>query len=236
MKEYYKHPRLYLKAALKENTILPLEEGQVHYLRTVLRKNVGDLVRVFNGADGEWLCAIQKLEKREGVITAQKCLRVQKTNQSNIHLYFAPIRKHRLDILIEKAVELGVSEFHPVITNRTENRNFNKERLQAQIFEAAEQCERLEIPQLHTPVTLAAALKEGRGFPLYAALERGDAPPLSAQRIEGDAGFLIGPEGGFDEEEMQAILSAAVTPITLGEAVLRAETAAILCLAYCRLR
>ncbi len=235
MKEYYKHPRLYLKDPIAKNMELPLSADQVHYLKNVLRKGAGDFVRLFNGKDGEWIARISGLEKKGGLAKAESQLRAQGAVTQRIHLFFAPIRKQRLDILIEKAVELGVSEFHPVITRRTENRKLNMERLNAQIFEAAEQCERLELPILHEAADLPRVIRATRPYPVFACLERDGASPLSARHFGAEFGFLIGPEGGFDDDEIAMIRASGAQSVSLGEAVLRAETAAIACLSYAKL-
>lgn len=232
----YKYPRLYLNAPLAENAQICLGAEHVHYLKNVLRKNAGDYVRVFNGQGGEFLSRVVSFSKKEGVLIAERCVREQPPQGKKFILYFAPIKKARLDILIEKAVELGVSVLYPVLTARTENRHLNMEKLRAQIIEAAEQCERMDIPELHEVKKLPLVLQEKRGFPLYAALERVDAKPLSAFDMGGGAAFLIGPEGGFDGDEVDLIGKCAeVRAVNLGETILRSETAAIACLSYAKL-
>lgn len=133
-----------------------------------------------------------------------------------------------MDWLIEKAVELGATDFHPVLTQNTETRKINEERMQKQIFEAAEQCERLEIPALHPLETLELFLQNWpENVPVLACLERFDAPPLSnGMSKHTDICLLIGPEGGFTSEEKEKISEKAV-PVSLGETILRCETAAI---------
>jgi 16S rRNA (uracil1498-N3)-methyltransferase len=235
MKEYYKHPRLYLKDPLQPGASLSLSREQAHYLKNVLRKAQGDIVRVFNGRDGEWVSQIMELHKKGGCLTVGECLKPQPERNGRLHLYFAPIKKQRMDILIEKAVELGVGEFHPVMTSRTENRKLNKERLEAQIFEAAEQCERLEIPVLHEAAPLLQVLKARREYPLYVGLEREETKSLAQQNLGPEIGFLIGPEGGFDDNEIESIKASNAVTVSLGEAVLRAESAAIVCLTWAML-
>jgi 16S rRNA (uracil1498-N3)-methyltransferase len=236
MKEYYKYPRLYLNMPLYESANCPLSPEQAHYLRVVLRKGQGDIVRVFNGRQGEFIAEIEVAGKRDAnlILRTQRCQ--QEEGARALHLYFAPIKKQRLDMLIEKAVELGVTHLHPILTARTENRKLNMERLQAQILEAAEQSERLSIPVLHEMKSLQGALRDVRAFPLLACLERGTATPLSEIQMGEETGFLIGPEGGFDDEEIDIILKAQdVQAVSLGRNVLRAETAAFSCLAYAQL-
>jgi 16S rRNA (uracil1498-N3)-methyltransferase len=235
IKEYYKHPRLYLKDRISENAVLSLSENQAHYLKNVLRNNVGDIIRLFNGKDGEWAARILSFEKKSGSVQIFEKLKEQPRTKGRVHLYFAPIKKQRMDILMEKAVELGVDEFHPVITHRTENRKLNIERLEAQIFEAAEQCERLELPVLHPAIMLPQVLRTKRDHTLFACLEREESAQFCALDIPEKAGFLVGPEGGLDDEEIELIRRSDVKPVSLGDAVFRAETASIVCLTHAML-
>jgi len=230
----YKYPRLYLNVSLKENESVALDTPQNHYLKNVLRKNVGDIIRVFNGVEGEWVCEISALGKKSGEGVLKQCLKRQPNFSKEIALYFAPIKKQRMDILIEKAVELGVTDLHPVLTNRTEYRKLNEGRMSAQIIEASEQCERLTIPKLHTIARLSDVLIQNHDVPFYACLER-DANKTLISDCDFTSGvaFLIGPVGGFDDDEVARILSCEdVIPLSLGNYILRAETAAIMCMSY----
>lgn len=234
--QLYKYPRLYLNVKLQEGVQIFFGVEHVHYLKTVLRKNAGDYVRVFNGSEGEFLVRIESFSKKDGLAIVERCLGEQPKIKKRFVLYFAPIKKQRMDILIEKAVELGVSELHPVLTARTENRDLNIEKLRAQIVEAAEQCERMDIPVLHETKKLSAILHERRDLSLYAALERANAKPLAAFDMNGGAAFLIGPEGGFDPNEVDLIGKCAdVQIVNLGDTILRAETAVFACLSYAKL-
>lgn len=224
-KEYIKAPRLYVEPDLSEGAAISLAEMHAHYLRNVLRKQEGDPLRLFNGRDGEWTATITGLAKKAVAVTIEEQLAAQKNPARRIHLYFAPIKKARLDMLIEKAIELGATDLHPVITQNTENRKLKEERIQTQIIEAAEQCERLDIPPLHAAVDFKTLLQNwDKPEKLMAALERIDAAPLS--KTETDAHILIGPEGGFTAEEQDALADHDhVKPVTLGTHILRAETA-----------
>ena len=226
MADVIKLPRLYVDLELSPGAPLAFSDDQSHYLRSVLRLSPGDNVRVFNGRDGEYLCAMAEITKKGAFATATSQILPQPAPETPLHLYFAPIKKARMDMLVEKAVELGATHLHPVITQNTEIRQINEDRLRAQIIEAAEQCERLTIPALSpaTPLNRLAA-----DVPLYACLERADAAPhLAAALKPGPCALLIGPEGGFTTEEMAHIKGLAGTiPVTLGPRTLRAETAAI---------
>lgn len=224
--EHYKLPRLYVDVPLSAGTAITLSTDHIHYFKTVLRRQPGDLVRLFNGRDGEWLCALTALDKKTGTATPDRQLRPQPASAPRVHLYFAPIKKASMDWLIEKAVELGATDLHPVLTQNTEIRELNTVRLVQQIMEAAEQCERLDNPRLHDMKKLAALNDD---IPMLACIERGDAKPLLAalkERPGQNLSFLIGPAGGFTDDELSQLSARKNwTPVTLGPRVLRCETA-----------
>lgn len=225
-----KSPRLYTELPLHSGQVTVLSAEQAHYLKNVLRKNTGDPLRLFNGRDGEWLCALDSLGKKGADVTPQDCLTPQPAKARSIHAFFAPIKKHRMDFMIEKAVELGVTDLHPILTHNTEVRKINEERMTAQIIEAAEQCERLDIPKLHPLQDIHKAV-QAHGKAIYAALERGEHPLAREQLAKDDAqdiAILIGPEGGFTQDEIRILLSSdSIRPVSLGDTILRAETALI---------
>lgn len=237
MNNIYKYPRLYLNARFEENGKITLENDHAHYLKNVLRKSTGDYLRVFNGQDGEWIAQIADLSKKQGEAVLTEHLKKQPVQCVRSHLFFSPIKKQRMDMLIEKAIELGVTDLHPILMNRTENRKMNMERVHAQIIEAAEQCERLDIPVIHDLVKLSSALSVYKDLEIYVAMEREvGSKPISEYSYAQDHGFVIGPEGGFDDAERALLLSIDnIKPIDLGERILRAETAAIACLSYAQL-
>ncbi len=222
--ETFKLPRLFTAHSLSTQTLIELEAAQAHYLHNVMRKKEGDAIRLFNGRDGEWLCTLTAQAKRKASVRVTDQLLEQPETYRAIHLFFTPIKKNRQDWLIEKAVELGVTDFHPILTQNTEVRKINVERMTHQIFEAAEQCERLTIPILHSLIKLDQALNPD--MPLYSCLERYDAPDIQTQRPAGDFAFLIGPEGGFTAEEKKNIAQNTM-PVSLGDRILRCETAVI---------
>ena len=216
-------PRLYVASALALGVEPMLSQG--HYLSTVLRKSQGDVLRLFNGRDGEWQAVLISVTKRACIAKLEKQLRPQ-AEETGPSLFFPLLKKQRLDFLIEKAVELGVETLIPIKTARGLTDKLKSERLQAQIIEAAEQCERLTIPTLSPLTTLQDALaKWPQTKQLFTALEREEAPTLPAKA---DAGLIIGPEGGFTDHE-RTLLSdhEKVTPVSLGPRILRAETAAL---------
>ncbi|MCD8563051.1 MAG: 16S rRNA (uracil(1498)-N(3))-methyltransferase [Alphaproteobacteria bacterium] len=231
MTESHKLPRLFTEGPLSEGAAAVLDVAQTHYLKNVLRKQQGDRLRVFNGKDGEFTALIEKLGKKEAIIRLGEMFLPQPSAAPPVHLIFAPIKKARLDILIEKAVELGATQLHPVLTERTENRKINPERLEAQIIEALEQCERLVKPQLHPLQKLEKLIPAWQGPPILSCLEREDAPLLTTELKSGytqGLALLIGPEGGFTPKEISYIAASRICrPISLGSFILRAETAAL---------
>lgn len=229
---HYKLPRCYLDQPLKDGATLDLGENHAHYLHTVLRRKDGHEVRVFNGVDGEWLARLAHLKKKGGQLVLVRQIRAQPPTPARLALFFAPITKTRMDWMIEKAVELGVTDLHPVLTQNTEVRTLKPDKVLRQCIEAAEQAERLTIPSLH-PVKDVFAVVEHAGMPILACIERFDAAPLHAfvPALEENIGILIGPAGGFTEEEKYRLAAIkTIIPVSLGENVLRCETAALFAL------
>lgn len=236
MKDTHKFPRLYVSAALAAGQTIEVEPNQAHYLKSVLRLNKGDEIRVFNGHDGEWIAQLGSLGKNSATATLTDRIIIQPAESAELHLLFTPIKKNRLDFLIEKAVELGATHLHPVITAHTEIRKTNTKRLHAQIIEAAEQCERLDIPQIFEPRPLKDCIRNWKHkHTIYWAAERLEDVLALAEIKEAQA-FLIGPEGGFHDDE-KAFLNGHkhIKPISLGNNILRTETAALTCLAHAAL-
>ncbi len=226
-------PRLYLTARLAPGAEFAPEAGQAHYLRSVLRLGAGAAVAAFNETDGEWLCRVAEIGKGGARLTVERQLRpAEPERETDLWLVFAPIKRARLDWMVEKATELGVSALLPVWTARTQVGRVNLERLRAHAIEAAEQSERLSVPELRAPQPLErilAAWPAGRR--LLICDESGAGAPVSevaAKLPPGPVALLVGPEGGFDETELDAIGKLSfVTRVGLGPRVLRAETAAL---------
>jgi len=230
MRENYTLTRLYLGASLREGETIELPREQAHYLGNVLRKDVGDAVRVFNGENGEWRAEITSISKRAAALNIRERLRAPKACL-DITLCFAPVRKHRTTFIIEKTTELGVRALQPVITARTQFPKFNAEKARLQAIEAAEQTERLDIPVIAEPQKLDALLKEwDTDRALIFADEAGDAKPVieALKTLKGRAAILIGPEGGFTSQEREYLRAQTfVIPVSLGPRILRADTAAL---------
>lgn len=221
-------PRLFVETPLAAGLRVPLDGAPANYLLAVMRLRDGDPVKLFDGASGEWLALARDIRKRDLVLEVTDQLRPLEP-VPDLWLCAAPIKKGRIDWVAEKACELGVARLIPVLTRRTVVDRLNLDRLRTHMIEAAEQCGRTALPELVEPVKLAAMLK---GWPadrtLFFADETGGAPAVEAMRMRpGPAAILIGPEGGFEADEREAIraLSQAVG-IALGPRILRAETAA----------
>ncbi len=218
-------PRLYVPEPLAPGA-RRIDGPGAHYLASVMRLKAGDPVKLFDDATGEWLAVVESAGKRDVALDVRELLRPRES-VPDLWLLAAPLKKGRVDWMAEKACELGVARFVPVVTRRTVVDRPNTDRLRAHMIEAAEQCGRTALPEVAEPVKLAALL---RGWPggraLYFADEQGGAPVREAMK-PGPAAILIGPEGGFDDEERALIRAASgAVPIALGPRILRADTAA----------
>jgi 16S rRNA (uracil1498-N3)-methyltransferase len=195
----------------------------------------GDALLVFNGRDGEWRARIDQVSKRAVVLVAEAQTRPQ-SDGPDIDYLFAPIKHARLDYMVQKATEMGVKRLRPVLTRRTIVERVNLDRMRANAIEAAEQCGVLRVPEVVEPVKLAAVLDQWDHERVLIFCDEGAAvanPMVVLGAIErGPLGVLIGPEGGFADEERDAIRSRPYTRvISLGPRILRADTAAVAALA-----
>lgn len=230
--------RLFVEHSLSETCEISLEKDQSNYLLSVLRLATGDKIIVFNGTDGEWLAEIDKKSKRLADLRLVERLRPQITPQ-NLHYIFAPLKRARLDYMVQKAVELGVSRLTPVITEFTNVDRVNLDRMKANAIEAAEQCGILSIPQIDSPVKLPHLISgwlesEGTGKSLVfcdESLVQG-GPIAQLKEIEQlPLAVLIGPEGGFSASERDLLVGQRfVKAISLGPRIMRADTAAVVAL------
>ncbi len=220
-------PRLFVRDALAHGMQITLDQPQSHYLGSVMRRQPGDMVRLFNGHDGEWAARVTAVAKKAVTLTAERQNAPQE-QVPDLWLCAAPLKKGRIDWLVEKACELGVARLQLVTTQRTVVDKPNLERLGAHLVEAAEQSGRTAVPDLSEPVTLDRLLRDWPpGRALIFADETGGAP-LAQARAPAPAAILIGPEGGFTVAEREAIRAhAAAVPISLGPRILRADTAAL---------
>src|SRR5262245_38856290 len=236
----FRTPRLFVEAPLGPGADISLDRAQAHYLRHVLRLREGASVVVFNGRDGEWSASFGGAAKNARLAVAEETR--PQTAPADLHYLFAPLKHARLDYMVQKATEMGVSRLVPVLSRHGQVARVNLDRMRANAIEAAEQCGILSVPDIAPPVRLdtviaawtpsrllvfcdeeadvadpVAALAAGRADPLVGAL------PISV---------LIGPEGGFAPEERAGLMRLAnVIRLSLGPRILRADTAAVAVLA-----
>jgi len=230
--------RLNVPDDLAPGVSLDLSTAQAHYLRNVLRLPVGAAIALFNGRDGEWRGRIDGIGKGKCSVALGERTRPQ-VAEPDLWLVFAPVKRARIDYLVEKATELGVAELYPVHTQRTIVERVNVERLQANAVEAAEQTERLVVPCVHPPESLPSLVARWpAGRRLIVCDERGRAPPIAQavgflrDTLSAGAAVLIGPEGGFTETELDGLANLPFADlVSLGPRVLRADTAALAALA-----
>jgi 16S rRNA (uracil1498-N3)-methyltransferase len=229
-------PRLFIEEDLYINVHIQLIDDDMHYVKNVMRKNVGDFLKLFNGRHGEWLAEIVSASKKEIFLSLTEQIREQK-EESDIWLIFAPIKLDRMSYLIEKATEMGVSKLQPILLKHSVVDKVNIEKINSQVKEAAEQCERLSLPQVEPLIALNNFLsKWDPSRQILFANERGEENlslgKFLSKNLKKEYAILIGPEGGFAEEEIKQLESLPyVSSVSLGPRILRAETAAIAALA-----
>ena len=227
--------RLFVEADLAAGVSVDCSAEQANYLRNVLRLEGGDPILVFNGRDGEWRAELAEAGKRAAVLRVGAQVRGQEGGP-DIDYLFAPLKRARLDYLVQKATEMGVARLRPVLTRRTTPERVNMQRMRANAVEAAEQCGILRIPELHAPAKLERIVADwDMGRPLLfcdEGSELEDPVAALAKLPPGPLALLVGPEGGFDETERDLLLSRPfVTRLSLGPRILRADTAAVAALA-----
>ncbi len=229
--------RLFVEENLQTGIDLEIKASQFHYLKNVMRLAIGAEVTLFNGRDGEYLAEITDSGKHSMTVKLMKQSRPQ-SDDPDIWLIFAPIKKNRLDMIAEKATELGVAKLVPVITDHTNVERVKTDRLRANAIEAAEQCCRLTVPEITEPMPLQKLLDNWdvtRRLLVMdeTTVEDGDAGVSMAtlgKSKDGQAcdAILIGPEGGFSASELDLLGNLPfVTKVSLGGRILRAETAAL---------
>jgi len=217
-------PRLFVDEPLATGARVTVD---AHYLGAVLRLGLGDKVKVFDDRTGEWLAEIAEAGRKRIVLAVGERLRERET-VPDLWLLFAPIKRGRIDWLVEKATELGADRLVPVITQRTVVDRLNLDRLRAHAIEAAEQCGRTALPRLAELVKLAKLLGDWPAERTLYFADEGGGAPLPQAATPGPAAILIGPEGGFTDEERAAIRALPeARAISLGPRILRADTAAL---------
>ena len=224
--------RLYFDKKLSINIMIYIKEKQHHFLKNVLRIKVKDLITVFDGVTGEWLSEVISINRDNIVLQIKKKIS-EIEQETDLWLIFSPIKLFRMNITIQKATELGVSQFIPCITQNTNQTKINMRNLYMNIVEAAEQSERLTLPKLNEVVNLNNLLRD---FPKDRGLifcnENDKNLPSIFKALENKSSIfkkwaiLIGPEGGFSETETKEILSISSSiPVSLGKRILRSDTA-----------
>ncbi len=227
--------RLFVDHPLGEGSRIDCTPEQASYLRTVLRLSDGDEILIFNGRDGEWRARLATSGKRGAQLEAQSLVRAQ-AGGPDLTYIFAPLKRARLDYMVQKATEMGVARLVPVITRHTIAERVNLDRMRANVIEAAEQCGILRVPAIEDPVKLPALLQgwDSDRVLIFCDEDAEISNPLSvlAGLRPGPLSVLVGPEGGFspDERDMIRALPQAAA-VSLGPRIMRADTAAIAALA-----
>lgn len=218
-------PRLFVIQPLAPDATLVLDPAQSNYLVNVLRLSDGAQIKLFDDRTGEWLAELTRPHRKATEVRVLRHLRPRET-VPDLWLAFAPIKHGRLEWIVERATELGVARIVPVVTQRTIVRTLKMERLHAHMIEAAEQCERTALPELAEPVTLDRLLADWpENRALLFASERGGTGSIAHPA---PAAILVGPEGGFTDEEVAAVAALpAAHAVSLGPRILRADTACV---------
>ena len=218
--------RLFFKESLTINLIAKLDKSQSHYVNKVMRIKVNEIFSLFNNS-GEWEAKIISISKSIVEFNITKQLR-QKETPKELWLAFSPIKSNYFNFMIQKATELGVTKFLPIIFDRTIVRKINKERLEKVVIEAAEQSNQINVPVIEKPQTLDLFLKNSKIDLIFTDLNTKNRKIDLDQLTSNPTCVIIGPEGDFSEKEREKILKfRGVQPIKINENILRSETAAI---------
>ncbi|QBR70491.1 16S rRNA (uracil(1498)-N(3))-methyltransferase [Beijerinckiaceae bacterium] len=231
--------RLYVNVPLAQAARFDLDHTQANYVRNVLRLTEGAAIRVFNGRDGEWETTIAASNRKAVTLVARQMTRPQERHP-DLHYLFAPLKQARQDYMIQKAVEMGAGLLRPVFTRQTQVQRVNLDRMRANAIEAAEQCGILVIPEIAPAIRLDALLRDWNNERLLIFCDE-DAPvqdpcvglrPFADPERPRPVALLVGPEGGFDRQERDALLALpSIVRVSLGPRILRADTAAVAALA-----
>ncbi|MBB4227771.1 16S rRNA (uracil(1498)-N(3))-methyltransferase [Rhizobium mongolense] len=235
MRANFRMQRLFVDASLSPGAAVEASSDQYNYLANVLRMTDGAEILVFNGRDGEWKASISFPTRKRILLTPTELTRPQPA-PSDLHYLFAPLKVGRLDYLVQKAVEMGAGVLQPVMTQHVQGKITNLDKLRANAVEAAEQCGILAIPEVAEPVKLFDLLDNWPQERRIIFCDEGDAGqnplPLLSKIEEKQLALLVGPEGGFSEEERTRLSGLDfVTAIPLGPRILRADTAAVAAMA-----
>ncbi|HEY4204655.1 MAG TPA: 16S rRNA (uracil(1498)-N(3))-methyltransferase [Xanthobacteraceae bacterium] len=227
----FRSPRLFVDAAFAADARVPLDRAQANYLGNVLRLTAGSPILVFNGRDGEWRAAIGGGKRPDHLVILNQTR--PQDRLPDLTYAFAPLKHARLDYMVQKAVEMGAATLQPVLTRHTQVNRVNVERMRANVIEAAEQCGILSVAAVHEPLALDRYLGARTQERLLVFCDEAAdlAPPVQAltgARTANGIDVLIGPEGGFADEERAALLRQPnILRLSLGPRILRADTAAV---------
>ncbi|MDL2407556.1 16S rRNA (uracil(1498)-N(3))-methyltransferase [Rhizobium calliandrae] len=235
MRANFRMQRLFVVSDIRANAGIEADRDQFNYLANVLRMEDGAELLIFNGRDGEWKARVSFPSRKHILLTPVEETRAQPA-PSDLHYLFAPLKVGRLDYLVQKAVEMGAGLLQPVMTQHVQGKITNLDKLKANVIEAAEQCGILGVPDVAEPVKLADLLTRWPKERRIIYCDEGDAGqnplPLLAEVKEKHLALLVGPEGGFSEEERMLLRGLDfVTAIPLGPRILRADTAAVAAMA-----
>ena len=218
--------RLFFSNLLSANLTDKLDKSQSHYLTKVMRVKENDVFSLFN-KDGEWQAKILGITKGIVIFETTKQLR-QKENTKDLWLAFSPIKSNYQNFMIQKATELGVTKFLPIIFDRTVVRKINKERLEKIVIEASEQSNRINVPLIESAQNLDNFLKMSSMDLIFTDLNSDNKKIDRSKLTDKPICIIIGPEGDFSESEREKILSfKGVQPVKINENILRSETAVI---------
>ena len=232
----FRAPRLFIDGPLSAGASVGLDRNQSNYLGNVLRLAAGKTVLVFNGRDGEWQAAIAGRKRPDNLIIVTRTR--PQDHLPNVAYVFAPLKHARLDYMVQKAVEMGAASLQPVLTRFTQVSRVNSERMRANVIEAAEQCGILSLAEVADPVALDRYLghREAQRLLVFCDEAADVADPVQTlkevQTASSGIDVLIGPEGGFAEDERELLLRQPnILRLTLGPRILRADTAGVAALA-----
>ena len=218
--------RLYFSKSLSNNLTDTLDKSQSHYVNKVMRVKENEAFSLFNSS-GEWEAKILNISKGIVEFNVTKQLR-QKENPKELWLAFSPIKSNYFNFMIQKATELGVTKFIPIIFDRTIVRKINKERLEKVIIEASEQSNRINVPGIEDPKSLDDFLNNNKVDLIFTDLNSKNTKIDLKKVTDKPISVIIGPEGDFSEEERAKILKfSGVQPLKINENILRSETAVI---------
>ena len=229
MKVYSQSIRIFLSISLKKTEVFTIIEKQAHYLINVMRVKVGSTILVFNGYEGEY--KVEIINKKNNIISCKVIEKVRaQYYEPELNLIFSLVKKDRIFNIIEKCTELGVTCFHPIVTERTQNFNYSFKKFGAYAIEASEQTRRLTIPKINPVQNLSSLLNNWNRKKIILLCNENDGIPVMKikNKISKPVSILIGPEGGFSGDELEGFLNLEfVKSISLGPRILRSDTAAI---------